>query len=159
MTEPRRHPLSQDFVWEDRRPDPPRRLTPAQLDAFSEQGFVKLESVFAPAEIAAVTAAIDPLEKKAEAKLREAGGRISISDADAITFTAHISKKSDVLRDFARHPAILDICHDLVGDDVSAGEEQGRHRDEDGSGQDAHRDSFWARDAVSSASVCGACSA
>ena len=118
MTEPRRHPLSQDFVWQERRPDPPRRLTGDELRAFSEQGFVKLEGVFTPAEIAAVTAAIDPLEKIAEAKLREAGGRISISDADAITFTAHIARKSGVLRAFATHPAILDICHDLVGDDV-----------------------------------------
>ena len=65
-----------------------------------------------------MTAAIDPLEAIAEAKLREAGGKISISEADAITFTAHVVRKSPVLRAFAAHPAILDICHDLVGDDV-----------------------------------------
>ena len=118
MPEPRRHPLSRDFVWRDRVPDPPRRLTPGQLSAFSDRGFVKLDAVFAPEEIAAVTDAIDPLERKAEAKLREAGGRISISDADAITFTTHIARKSAVLRAFAAHPAILDICHDLVGDNV-----------------------------------------
>jgi ectoine hydroxylase-related dioxygenase (phytanoyl-CoA dioxygenase family) len=114
----RPHPLSQDFVWRTRQVAAPRRLSAAQLGAFDAHGYVKLEGVFSAAEIAAVRRAIDPLEAKAEAKLRAAGGRISISDADAITFTAHIVRQSASLRDFAAHPAILDICHDLVGDDV-----------------------------------------
>jgi phytanoyl-CoA hydroxylase len=114
----RPHPLSRDFVWRTRQLAAPRRLTAAQLAAFDADGYVKLEGVFSAAEIAAVTAAIDPLEAEAEARLRAAGGRISISDADTITFTAHIARQSAVLRNFAAHPAILDICHDLVGDDV-----------------------------------------
>jgi ectoine hydroxylase-related dioxygenase (phytanoyl-CoA dioxygenase family) len=115
---PRPHPLSQDFVWRPRAPASPRRLTGQEIAAFDADGFIKLAGVFTPEEIAAVTAAIDPLEAIAEAKLREAGGKISISEADAITFTAHVVRKSPVLRAFAAHPAILDICHDLVGDDV-----------------------------------------
>jgi phytanoyl-CoA hydroxylase len=118
MTAPRLHPLSHDFAWQDRQPSELRRLTPDQKAAFEEHGFVRLEGVFTPAEIAAVTAAIDPLEAEAEAKLREAGGRISISDADAITFTTHIARRDPVLKAFAAHPAVVDICHDLVGDDV-----------------------------------------
>ena len=114
----RPHPFSQGFAWRDRIPETPRRLTPEQLKAFGEQGFVKLEGVFTPAEIAAVTAAIDPFEAAHEAQLREAGGRISISDADAITFTTHIARQSPVLRAFAAHPAIRDICYDLLGEDV-----------------------------------------
>ena len=114
----RPHPLSRDFVWRSRQAAAPRRLTAAQLGAFDAHGYVKLEGVFSAAEIAAVTRAIDPLEARAEAKLRAAGGRISISDADAITFTAHIVRQSATLRDFAAHPAIVDICHDLIGDDV-----------------------------------------
>jgi ectoine hydroxylase-related dioxygenase (phytanoyl-CoA dioxygenase family) len=113
----RRHPLSRDFAWQTRRASP-RRLTTEQMRAFDTDGFVKLEGVFASDEIAAVTAAIDPLEADAEARLRAAGGRISISDADAITFTTHIVRQSETLRAFAAHPAILDILHDLVGDDV-----------------------------------------
>jgi len=115
---PRLNPLSRDFVWQDRPLAAPRRLTPAQKAAFDELGYIKLEGVFDAREIAAVTAAIDPLEAVAEAKLREAGGRISISDADAITFTTHIARQHPTLRAFATHPAIVDICHDLVGDDV-----------------------------------------
>jgi phytanoyl-CoA hydroxylase len=116
--EVRPHPLSRDFVWQERAVAQPRRLTAEQLRAFDAQGFIKLERVFTPAEIEAVTRAIDPLEADAEAKLREAGGKVSISEADAITFTTHIVRKSPTLRDFAAHPAILDILHDLVGDDV-----------------------------------------
>jgi len=114
----RPHPLSHDFVWKARHVARPRRLSAAQLAAFDARGFIKLEGVFTAEEIAAVTRAIDPLEAAAEAKLRAAGGKVSISEADAITFAAHIVRQSAVLRDFAAHPAIADICHDLVGDDV-----------------------------------------
>ena len=115
---PKQHPLSQGFAWQDRTVAEPRRVTPEQQRAFNERGYVTVENVFGPEEIAAATAAIDPLEAEAEAKLREAGGRISISDADAITFTAHIARLSPVLKGLATHPAILDICYDLLGDDV-----------------------------------------
>lgn len=114
----RRHPLSRDFQWRRREVETPRRLTRAELDQFDAQGFVRLEGVFTPDEIAEATAAIDPLEAIAEARLREAGGKVSISEADAITFTTHIARKSPVLRALAAHPAVVDICHDLVGDDV-----------------------------------------
>jgi phytanoyl-CoA hydroxylase len=115
---PRPHPLNRGFGWRDRDPPSPRRLTDAQRAAYNEQGFVRLEAVFSAAEIAAVIAAIDPLEAVAEQKLREAGGRISISFADTITFTTHIARRSPVLKAFAAHPAIKDICYDLMGEDV-----------------------------------------
>jgi ectoine hydroxylase-related dioxygenase (phytanoyl-CoA dioxygenase family) len=115
---PNPHPLSQSFSWRDRVLAAPRRVTAEQQTAFNERGYTKIENIFSEDEIAAATAAIDPLEAIAERKLREAGGRISISDADAITFTAHIARVSPVLKAFAAHPAILDICYDLLGDDV-----------------------------------------
>ena len=115
---PKPHPLSRSFAWQDRVPAHPRRLTADQLAQFNERGFVKLEGVFSASEIAAVTAAIDPFEAAEEVRLREAGGRIAISDADAITFTVHIAQRSDVLKAFAAHPAVVDICYDLMGEDV-----------------------------------------
>jgi ectoine hydroxylase-related dioxygenase (phytanoyl-CoA dioxygenase family) len=115
---PRPHPLSHGFQWRTRAPERRRRLTREELSEFESTGFVVMRRVFAPHEVAAVTEAIDPLEARAEARLREAGGRISISEADAITFTAHVAAQSPTLAAFARHPAIVDICHDLVGDDV-----------------------------------------
>ena len=94
-------------------------MTPAQIRAFNDDGYFLLENAFTPAEIAAVIAAIDPFEAETDAFLRtREGGRYSISSADAITFTTHVARKSDVLRDFARHPVFKDLCHDLIGDDV-----------------------------------------
>ena len=115
---PRPHALNGDFVWRDAEPAAPRRLSTEQRARFSQLGFLKLEQVFAPAEIAAVTAAIDPFEAEAEALLRQAGGTIAISTADTITFTTHIAQRSPALRAFAAHPFIKDVCHDLMGDDV-----------------------------------------
>lgn len=114
----RAHTLNTDFVWHMPARDDLRGLTPEQYRAFDRDGFVKLEGVFTPEEIAAVIAAIDPLEQAGEENLRALGGRMSISEADVITFTTHIVTKSDVLRRFAAHPKIQDICHDLIGDDV-----------------------------------------
>ncbi|MGH6909507.1 MAG: phytanoyl-CoA dioxygenase family protein [Phenylobacterium sp.] len=117
MPEPRPHPLSRGFRWEDREA-PLRRLTPAQRDAFNTDGFVKIEGAFSADEVAAVTAAIDPLEARGEEYLRQAGGTVSIATADVITFTTHIARRSPVLKAFAAHSFFQDVCHDLLGDDV-----------------------------------------
>ncbi|MEJ1970268.1 MAG: phytanoyl-CoA dioxygenase family protein [Rhizomicrobium sp.] len=115
MREIKPHPLNKDFVWSMPQPHGLRALTEAQYRQFDEDGFVKLESVFTAEEIAAVAAAIDPLEAQGEDYLRSQGGRISISEADVITFTTHIVTRSDTLKRFAAHPKIRDICHDLIG--------------------------------------------
>jgi phytanoyl-CoA hydroxylase len=115
--QPRPHPLNGDFAWAARTA-PLRRLTAEQRDAFDALGFIKVEGAFTPAEVAAVTEAIDPLEAKGEQRLREAGGTISIATADTITFTTHLVKRSPVLKAFAAHPFLRDVCHDLVGDEV-----------------------------------------
>lgn len=118
MTDVQLHPLNNDFHWRDVSTREPRRLTPGEVAQFNDEGFVKLEGVFTPEEIAAVTAAIDPLEAQEEARLRDNGGRHFISQADVITFTVHLVKRSPVLKAFAAHPALKDICHDLIGGDV-----------------------------------------
>ncbi|MBY8826160.1 phytanoyl-CoA dioxygenase family protein [Sphingomonas colocasiae] len=112
------HPRNRDFHWEEASAAGLRRLSPAEKDQFDAQGFFVLRNVFTPAELDAVEAAIDPLEQAHEAELRANEGRAAISSADAITFTGHIVARSDVLRDFAAHPAIADVCHDLIGGDV-----------------------------------------
>lgn len=114
----RLHPLNRDFVWQSRRPERPRRLTDAEMSQYDEQGFVRLEGLWDAETLAAVTAAIDPFEARSEAWVRSKGGQVGIAFADTITFTIHLAQKSEVLRAFAAHPAIKDICHDLMGDDV-----------------------------------------
>ena len=115
---PSLHALNHDFVWREHNPSEPRFLTSADLADFNERGFVLLRNVFSRDEIDAVIAAIDPLEAKGEAWLRQNGGRVSIATADVITFTTHLVRKSELLRAFAAHRAIKDICHDLIGPDV-----------------------------------------
>jgi ectoine hydroxylase-related dioxygenase (phytanoyl-CoA dioxygenase family) len=112
------HPLSRDFRWQEQDAGPLRHLTRAQYAAFNTDGFVLLSSIFSPEEIEAVTNAIDPLEAKGEAWLREKGGQVAIATADVITFTTHLVRKSPALRAFAAHRAIKEICHDLIGPDV-----------------------------------------
>src|ERR1700757_4467180 len=112
------HPLSRDFVWSMPAPHALSYLSTEQYRAFDKNGFVKLEAVFKPAEVASVIAAIDPIEQKGEEWLRGKGGKVSISEADVITFSIHLVTRSDVLRTFAAHPKVKDICHDLIGDDV-----------------------------------------
>jgi ectoine hydroxylase-related dioxygenase (phytanoyl-CoA dioxygenase family) len=114
----RRHPLNQGFEWSLHAPQARRRVTEGEARRFDQLGYVRLEGLFEPEAIAAVTAAIDPFEAKAEAWLRSKGGRVGIATADVITVTIHITTRSEVARAFASHPAIRDVCHDLLGDDV-----------------------------------------
>ncbi len=64
-------------------------------------------------------AAIDPFEAQTEEFLRSRpGGRMMISQADGISFTAHLVKRSAVLRELSASPLLADLCHDLIGPDV-----------------------------------------
>ncbi len=113
------HPLNRGFVWQDLGSPRLRRLTPEQRDQFNREGFVRIENAFTPADLAKVAAAIDPIEFEREEAVRKMeGGRFRLSEPDTITFTVHIVRNSAVLRAFAAHPAIKDVCHDLIGDDV-----------------------------------------
>jgi hypothetical protein len=113
---PTRHPLNVDFTWQRAPGTRLRRLTPQQFDEYNELGFTRIENAFTPAEIAAVIAAIDPIEQRREEYMKEhQGGRVRLSEADIITFTVHIVRESPVLSAFAAHPAIKDVCHDLIG--------------------------------------------
>ncbi len=116
---PTRHPLNVEFTWQRASGTKLRRLTPQQFDDYNELGFTRIENAFTPAEIAAVIAAIDPIEQRREQYMKEhQGGRVRLSEADIITFTVHIVRESPVLSAFAAHPAIKDVCHDLIGENV-----------------------------------------
>jgi ectoine hydroxylase-related dioxygenase (phytanoyl-CoA dioxygenase family) len=115
---PRRHPLNQAFEWTERAPAASRRISEAERRQFNDLGYVRLEGLFSAEAVAAVTAAIDPFEARAEAWLRERGGRVGIATADVITVTIHIAARAAAAKAFASQPAIKDVCHDLLGDDV-----------------------------------------
>lgn len=118
-TAPRLHPLNQDFVWQDASREGLRALSPEQVDAFNRDGFFVYRGAFTADEIAAVTAAIDPLEQAhVDFVNQKPGGRFRLTVTESISFTIHIAGKSPALAAFAAHPAIRDICHDLIGPDV-----------------------------------------
>jgi len=110
-----RHALNIDFVWHASN-GPLRRLSSDQARQYDEHGFFLLEGVFRADELAAVRDAIDPMEREGEDTLRQRdGGKTFIARADAITFTIHLVKRSQVLKDFSRHPVFRDIAHDTLG--------------------------------------------
>lgn len=117
---PKPHPRSTGFTWVDVPADRPlRRLTREQAEAFDRDGFIRIEQAFTPAELTEVIAAIDPIEAAYESYVAEQqGGSYRLTDVGTITFTAHVVRQSPVLRAFAAHPAIADICRDLIGPDV-----------------------------------------
>ena len=113
------HPWNRGFRWRSRS-GPLRTLTPAQAAQCDRDGFVVLDGVLDADEVAAALAAIDPLEAEVDAYLgTRPDGRLTILERGAITFSVHLVARSPVLRRLAAHPAIVAICHDLIGDDVN----------------------------------------
>lgn len=115
---PRAHPWSRGFEWRDAPRTGMWRLAEGEIDRFNAEGFVVMRGVFTADEIAAVRAEIDPFEAAHAAAAEAQGGRMRLTDAAAITFTLHLVKRSAALKAFAAHPAIRDICHDLIGPEV-----------------------------------------
>lgn len=109
-----RHPRNCDFTWRPTR-GPFAILSPEQARQYDEEGYFLLEGVFSGTEMDAVAAAIEPFEQKMEAALRNAGGRVMIAKADAITFTVHLVRESESLRAFSQHPVFQKLCHDIMG--------------------------------------------
>jgi phytanoyl-CoA hydroxylase len=116
---PAPHPLNDGFTWTDHR-GPFRALTEEQARAYDEQGFFVLEDALDPGTVAAVRAAIDPVEAELEAQLRASteDGRVFIYRAGEITFTTHLVTRSPVLRDLVAAPPLRDVAVDLLGPDV-----------------------------------------
>ncbi|MEN8722866.1 MAG: phytanoyl-CoA dioxygenase family protein [Alphaproteobacteria bacterium] len=112
-----KHPMNTGFDWQDRQ-GPFKLITDAQAAQYNNQGFFVLENVFSAEEIAAVEAAIDPLEQQTEAFLRtQADGKLFIAQADQITFTINCVLHNEVLKRFTQHNVFADLCHDLMGPD------------------------------------------
>ncbi|HUA34101.1 MAG TPA: phytanoyl-CoA dioxygenase family protein [Candidatus Binataceae bacterium] len=115
---PEPHPLNQGFEWTPVR-GPFRRISAEQARSFNERGFFLLEDAFDRVTIERVAAEIDPFEQQAEESLRtRPGKRMFIAEADGITFTIHLVKRSQLLREFAASEIFADLCHDLIGPDA-----------------------------------------
>ena len=63
---------------------------------------------------------LDDLEAKVDEFLAaQEDGRFDIAESGAITFTLHAVLRSEAARRFARHPALVGLCRDLLGPDVN----------------------------------------
>lgn len=114
-----RHPWNRDFTWATHE-GPFNVLTPEQAAQFDRDGFVVLPNVFDPFMVAGALHEIDRFEEELEAVLRQVdGGRVAIAEAGAITFTTHLVKRSELLREFAAEPVFAGLCLDLIGPDAN----------------------------------------
>lgn len=114
-----RHPWNRDFTW-SLPPDEPRTLAVDQKASFDRDGFVVVPDVVPPPVLAAATADLDGLEAKVERYLAaQDGGRASIAESGAITFTVHAVLRSAAARRLVREPALVGLTRDLVGPDVN----------------------------------------
>ena len=91
-----------------------------QRAAFDRDGFLVLPDVVDPSTLAALVADLDDLEAKVDEFLAaQEDGRFDIAESGAITFTLHAVLRSEAARRFARHPALVGLCRDLLGPDVN----------------------------------------
>lgn len=118
MTPVLTHPWNTDFAWQ--RPSiVPRRLTESEVEHFHREGWVVLENLIDPETVATVTAELDAIEAEVDDLLKSLPDeRMFIAESGAITFSPHAVKQSEAAKAVSRHPAIADVCHDLIGPDV-----------------------------------------
>ena len=111
------HPLSHYFEWPTRTQQDDLLIS-AHIDDWNEKGYFLLEDALGQRILDEVEEAIDPIEAKYEAHLKANGGEFGISKADALTFTAHVVKRSETLKRFALSQVFASLCLNLIGDNA-----------------------------------------
>ena len=92
-------------------------MTDAQLAQYQTQGFVVLDSVFTPAEMAEVATLIETHHQAHEERLQESGTE-GISRAGEISFTSFLAEQDPELLKFVRRPEFVAISTKVLGPDV-----------------------------------------
>jgi ectoine hydroxylase-related dioxygenase (phytanoyl-CoA dioxygenase family) len=112
------HPWSTGFTWRN-HDRPPTTLTADQVAVFDRDGFTVVPDAFDAETLAELDEAITPGEERVRELLASLpGGRLSVAGVDTQTVAPHLVLQSEVLRVFCRHPLLVGICRDLMGDDV-----------------------------------------
>jgi ectoine hydroxylase-related dioxygenase (phytanoyl-CoA dioxygenase family) len=114
-----RHPWNEGFV--PTVPETPATtISEGQRRAFVDDGYVVIDEVLEPGVLAELTGALDELEAGVDRFLgTQEGGRFTIAEQGAITFSPHAVLQSAVARDVARHHRLVGLCRDLLGPDVN----------------------------------------
>lgn len=114
-----RHPWNQAFEW-SLPATTPTAISAAERSRFDRDGFLVLRDVIDPSTVAALRSELDELEAEVEQFLaHQRDGRLHIAESGAITFTVHAVLRSAAARAFAKDPALVGLCRDLIGPDVN----------------------------------------
>ena len=112
------HPWNDGFEWQDHE-GPFTTLTADQVAQFDEHGFVVVPDLIDAVTVAAVREELDALEAEVDAFLQtREDGRFSITETGALTIAIHAVTRSPAAKALSAHPAMLGLCHDLIGPDV-----------------------------------------
>ena len=93
-------------------------LTPEQLNQMSNDGFVVLESLFSADEVAGLDQDLSTFHREREQELREKGGTEGISRAGEVLFSGFIAENNEKVKEFTRHPKLVELTTQLLGEDV-----------------------------------------
>ena len=111
------HRLNSGFTWQP----VPRRgglATPEQCDAFDRDGYVLMKNVLDPTQVDAVRELIDRVEAEENAQLHERDTTNDISAADAISFTALLVSRHELVREFATQQVFGQLAADFLASDA-----------------------------------------
>ncbi|MEQ1788559.1 MAG: phytanoyl-CoA dioxygenase family protein, partial [Acidimicrobiales bacterium] len=112
------HPWNTGFEWTDHT-GPFRRLRDDEVAQFDRDGYVVVPDLVDADTLATVRDDLDRFEAEVDAFLQtREDGRFSIAETGALTVALHAVTRSPAAEALSRHPAIVDLCADLVGPDV-----------------------------------------
>jgi ectoine hydroxylase-related dioxygenase (phytanoyl-CoA dioxygenase family) len=113
-----KHRWNESFEWQPTK-GPFRLIDEAQARFYDENGYVVFPEAVARPVVDRLVEEADRVEaerQKVLASLRD--GKGFIARADEISFTTHLVRKSDFVKNFYRSQLFRDIAHDFVGPTV-----------------------------------------
>lgn len=84
----------------------------------ASEGYVVLESLFSEEEMAALDRDLSKLHTEREEELRLKGGADGISRAGEILFSGFIAENNEQVKKFIRHPKLVELTTQVLGEDV-----------------------------------------
>jgi phytanoyl-CoA hydroxylase len=115
---PKLHQDNKGFNW-SMPGGPYSSLSEKQVSSFNNNGYLVLEDAFDKEVVQRVIDQIDPYEFNVTEALRGLDeGKFFISRAEEITFTTHLVTQSEYLKEFSAHEVFLNLCKDIIGNDV-----------------------------------------
>jgi len=91
-------------------------LTPQQVERYKEDGFLVLENVFSPTEVAALMQEVDRLTT--DEGIRQMDEAITEPGSDAVRSVFRVHQLSDRIATLARDPRLLNVARQVLGSEV-----------------------------------------